>query len=105
MTAMLLQDLPQALRPREKMAALGPTALTDVELLALLLRTGVKGHSVLQLAQSLLTRFQGLAGLLQATPQDLRGVKGMGGPAKRAELSAVLELLSLIHISEPTRRS
>jgi DNA repair protein RadC len=68
MTAMLLQDLPQPLRPREKIAALGPAALTDVELLALLLRTGVKGHSVLQLAQSLLTRFQGLAGLLQATP-------------------------------------
>jgi DNA repair protein RadC len=92
MTAMLLQDLPQPLRPREKIAALGPAALTDVELLALLLRTGVKGHSVLQLAQSLLTRFQGLAGLLQATPQDLRSVKGLGGPAKRAELSAVLEL-------------
>lgn len=92
MTAMLLQDLPQALRPREKMAALGPAALTDVELLALFLRTGVKGQSVLQLAQSLLKRFHGLAGLLQASHQDLRSIKGMGGTAKRAELAAVLEL-------------
>lgn len=91
-TAMHLHNLPPTLRPREKIAALGPSALTDVELVALLLRTGVRGISVLQLAQALLTRFQGLAGLLQASAQELRGIKGLGGPAKRAELSAVLEL-------------
>jgi DNA repair protein RadC len=89
---MMLQDLPQPLRPREKMATLGPSALTDVELVALLLRTGVQGLGVLQLAESLLTQFKGLAGLLHASASELKSIKGMGGEAKRAELSAVLEL-------------
>ena len=51
------------MRPREKLLTLGSQALTDVELLSVLLGSGLKGQSVLQLAQSLLDRFQGLAGL------------------------------------------
>ena len=88
---MVLKDLPPDARPREKLLARGPDALADAELIALLLRTGVKGHSVLQLAQQLLTEFGGLSGLLQAEPADLKRIKGLG-PAKRAEMSAVLEL-------------
>lgn len=88
---MVLKDLPPDARPREKLLARGPAALADAELIALLLRTGVKGRSVLQLAQQLLTDFGGLTGLLQAEPDDLKRVKGLG-PAKRAEMSAVLEL-------------
>ena len=97
---MPLKDLPPAARPREKLLARGPGALSDVELLALLLRTGIKGKGVLQMAQELLeirpcadaaAGFDGIAGLLNATADDLKRVKGLG-PAKRAELVAVLEL-------------
>lgn len=89
---MSLKDLPADLRPREKLLARGPAALADAELLALLLRTGTAGTGVLQLAQSLLDRFGGLAGLLQADVADLKAVKGLGGDAKRAELAAVIEI-------------
>lgn len=91
---MPLKDLPPDARPREKLLARGPGALSDAELLALLLRTGLAGKGVLQLAQELLdeqTGFGGMAGLLHATADDLKRIKGLG-PAKRAELVAVLEL-------------
>lgn len=91
---MPLKDLPPDARPREKLLARGPGALSDAELLALLLRTGLAGKGVLQLAQELLdakTGFGGMAGLLHATADDLARIKGLG-PAKRAELVAVLEL-------------
>jgi DNA repair protein RadC len=88
---MLLKDLPSEARPREKLLSLGASSLADAELLALLLRTGFKGKSVLLLAEQLLEEFGGMAGLLQAQPDDLRRIKGLG-PAKRAELVAVLEL-------------
>jgi DNA repair protein RadC len=89
---MPLKDLPPDARPREKLLARGPGALSDTELLALLLRTGMAGKGVLQLAQELLDTFGGIAGLLHTTADDLRRIKGLGGPAKRAELVAVLEL-------------
>ena len=97
---MPLKDLPLDARPREKLLARGPGALSDAELLALLLRTGIKGKGVLQMADELLhlkvnaagdAGFDGIAGLLHATADDLKRVKGLG-PAKRAELVAVLEL-------------
>ena len=88
---MTIKDLPAALRPREKLLAHGAAALGDPELLALLLRTGLKGMGVLQLAEHLLKEFGGIAGLLNAGSTDLKRIKGMG-PAKRAELAAVLEL-------------
>jgi len=86
-----LKDLPPDARPREKLLARGPASLADAELLALLLRTGLAGRGVLQLAQSLLDDFGGLAGLLAAPPESLGRVRGLG-PAKRAELSAVTEI-------------
>lgn len=82
------------------MLARGPGALSDAELLALLLRTGIKGKGVLQMADELLQLktnakggrgFDGIAGLLHASADDLKSVKGLG-PAKRSELVAVLEL-------------
>ena len=97
---MAFKDLPPDTRPREKLLARGAGALSDAELLALLLRTGIVGKSVLQMAHELLqirtqgegpSGFGGIAGLLGATGQDLRNVKGLG-PAKCAELTAVLEL-------------
>jgi DNA repair protein RadC len=87
---MRIKDLPAEARPREKLLARGPQALSDVELLAILLRTGMAGKDVFQLAAELLAP-NGVAGLLQASAQSLRLVKGLG-PAKQAELLAVLEL-------------
>lgn len=87
----MVKELPPDARPREKLLSRGPAALVDAELIALLLRTGLKGTPVLQLAQNLLDAFGGLSGLLQAEPADFKRVKGLG-PAKRAELAAVLEL-------------
>ncbi len=101
---MPLKDLPFDAQPREKLLARGPAALSDAELLAILLRTGMAGKGVLQLAQELLDEprrdaggritgggFGGMAGLLHAGAADLARIKGLG-PAKRAELVAVLEL-------------
>ena len=88
---MVLKDIPPDARPREKLLAHGPAALADAELIALLLRTGFKGVSVLQLAEKLLADFGGLDGLLKTQPADLKRVKGLG-PAKRAEIAAVMEL-------------
>ena len=87
---MSIKDLPADARPREKLLARGPQALSDVELLAILLRTGMVGKNVFQLAEELLGP-GGLAGLLQASVQSLQLVKGLG-PAKQAELLAVFEL-------------
>ena len=100
-----MKDIPADARPREKLLARGPSALSDAELLALLLRTGIKGKGVLQMAAELLAPpsydattgkasggFGGVAGLLHAGLDDLKRIKGMGGSAKRAELAAVLEL-------------
>ncbi|MBB6562718.1 DNA repair protein RadC [Acidovorax soli] len=101
---MAIKDLPPDAQPREKLLARGPAALADAELLAILLRTGIVGKGVLQMAQELLDPpvlhaatgkvaggFGGIAGLLNATADDLSRIKGLG-PAKRAELVAVLEL-------------
>jgi DNA repair protein RadC len=88
---MTIKDLPLDARPREKMLARGPGALSDVELLAILLRTGMAGKNVFQLAQELLETFGGLSGLLNTSATELNLIKGLG-PAKRAEVVAVLEL-------------
>ena len=88
---MLLKDLPQDARPREKLLARGPAALSDAELLALLLRTGLPGKNALQMGQELLNNFGGVAGLLHTGAEALKCIKGLG-PAKRAEIVAVLEL-------------
>ncbi|KDB51285.1 DNA repair protein RadC [Sphaerotilus natans subsp. natans DSM 6575] len=98
-----MKDLPPELRPREKLLSHGPAALQDAELLAILLRTGTAGNGVLQMAQQLLDRFQGLGGLLRADGAALAGVKGLG-PAKRAELLAVLELARRTLAAEMARR-
>jgi DNA repair protein RadC len=88
---MLLKTLPPDARPREKLLARGAGALSDAELLALLLRTGMQGKNVIVLAQEIVQRFGGIAGLLHADSEGLKDIKGLG-PAKRAELQAVLEL-------------
>ena len=86
-----MKDLPADQRPREKLLAHGAAALADAELLALLLRTGYQGHGVMALAQDVLRVCGGFSGLLQAAPEKLQSIKGLG-PAKRAELRALMEM-------------
>jgi DNA repair protein RadC len=82
-----------ATMPREKLAEQGVTALSDAELLAILLGTGTGRQPVIELARQLLERFGGLRGLLQASRDTLERQRGLG-PAKSAKLLAVLELSS-----------
>jgi DNA repair protein RadC len=89
---MAITDWPDDQRPRERLLALGPGALSDAELLAIFLRVGVRGMSAVDLARALLVHFDNsLARLAAATPQELTAVNGIG-PAKAAQLVATLEL-------------
>jgi len=77
--------------PRERLLDFGPGTLTDAELVALILGSGLPGHNVFRIAHSLLTRFGSLRAMLDATPADFDGLPGIG-PAKTAQLLAILEL-------------
>ncbi len=88
---MTIKDWPEDERPRERLLAHGPQALSDAELIALFLRTGTAGRTALDLGREALARFGGLSGLLAAAPADLTSIPGLG-PAKSAQLQAVLEL-------------
>jgi DNA repair protein RadC len=88
---MRISDWPEDERPREKLLSRGATALTDAELLAIFLRTGVAGKSAVDLARDLLAEFHGLRGLLCADEKGFCGAKGLGR-AKFAQLQAVLEM-------------
>ncbi len=82
---------PVAERPREKLLKSGPGSLTDAELLAIFLRTGVTGKSAIDLARDLLSEFNGLRALLEADQKTFCQAKGLGD-AKYAQLQATLEL-------------
>ena len=71
---MAISHWPAAERPRERLLALGARVLSDAELIALFLRTGIAGKSAVELARELLSRFGGLSGLLTADPVALRKV-------------------------------
>ena len=101
---MQLLDIPKTTRPREKLLKMGSHTLTDAELLAIMLGTGLPGQNVLQLAQAMLDNFQGLAGLLQASPGELQAVKGLGGSARRAQLLAILELSRRVLLQKMRKR-
>ncbi len=88
---MAISHWPAAERPRERLLALGAGVLSDAELIALFLRTGIPGKSAVELARELLSAFGGLRGLLSADQAALRAVRGLGS-AKLAQLVAVLEL-------------
>ncbi|MGI6407846.1 MAG: RadC family protein [Thiopseudomonas sp.] len=82
---------PEQERPREKLLQSGPGALSDAELLAIFLRTGVKGCSAVELARRLLGEFGGLRQLLEANQDEFTSHIGLG-PAKYVQLQAVLEM-------------
>jgi len=87
---MAISDWPIAERPRERLLAKGAAILSDAELLAVLLRTGLRGKSAVELARELLEQFDGLTGLFSAG-DELAKVKGLGA-AKRAQFAAAIEL-------------
>ena len=86
-----LKDLPEDLLPRERLEQLGPEALSNREILAILLRTGTKGENVLTLAERILVETGGLTGLGKLTVQELAQIHGIG-KAKSAAVKAALEL-------------
>jgi len=88
---MAITDWPQHQRPREKLLNKGSQSLSDAELLAIFLRTGMRGKSAVDLAQELLQGFQGLRQLLKADQQSFCQHAGLG-TAKYAQLQAVLEM-------------
>src|SRR5437016_12092390 len=89
---MAITDWPAHERPRERLLALGAASLADAELLAILLRTGIKGKSAVDLARKLLGRFGSVSALLEAGSARLAETPGLGN-AKLAQLQAALELV------------
>ena len=88
---MAIKHWPEGERPREKLIKQGAKALSDAELLAIFLRTGVAGQSAVSLARKLLVTFGGISPLINANLDAFCAVKGLG-PAKYAQLQSVLEL-------------
>jgi DNA repair protein RadC len=88
---MSITDWPVDERPRERLLKQGAAALSDAELFAIFLRTGVAGRSAVDLARDLLAHFGSVRGLLNASRRDFTEAKGLGD-AKFAQLQAVLEL-------------
>ena len=88
---MAMTDVPVSERPREKLLARGAETLTDAELLAIFVRTGVPGRNAVEIAHDIIAEFGGLVELLQASKANFCNTRGLG-PAKYAQLSAVLEI-------------
>ena len=86
-----IADLAQSQRPRERLEKLGPGALSDAELLAILIRVGVPGENAVELGQRLLIELDGLSGIHRASFEDVCQQKGIG-PAKAAQIKAAIEL-------------
>jgi DNA repair protein RadC len=99
---MSIRDWPAAERPREKLLEQGAASLSDAELLAIFLRTGVAGKSAVDLARHLLKQFGSLRSLLEADLQTFCLELGLG-PAKFAQLQAVMEM-SRRHMAERLKR-
>lgn len=94
-----LKDLAVHDRPQERLEKLGPSALSDMELLAMLLRSGSRGLNVLALAQQLLTEAGSLGALIRWTPADFRRLRGIG-PVKALQLVTVMEVARRVLATE-----
>lgn len=91
MTTLTIHEMPEQERPRERMLAAGPGALSDSELIAVLLRTGRQGANAVEVARELLKKFGSLQGLSRCGVQELAAVKGVG-KAKAMQLVAAFGL-------------
>lgn len=99
---MAINHWPEQERPREKLLQHGPQRLSDAELLAIFLRTGMKGKSAVDLARELLGSFGGLRGVLEAGQDSFCSQPGLG-PAKFAQLQAVIEMARR-HLAEELKK-
>src|SRR5436190_11917009 len=88
---MKMKDQPISERPRERLLAYGPSALSPAELVAIMLRTGLKGTNVVDIGKEVIGKFGSLRGLAQASVDDLKTIKGIG-PDKGATLVAAFAL-------------
>ena len=91
MAQLKIREMPQDERPREKLLGRGAAALTDSELLAILLRTGVPGANAVEVARQLLRRSGSLSGLSRCSVQEIASVRGIGA-AKAIQLVAAFGL-------------
>jgi DNA repair protein RadC len=98
-----ITDLHTTDRPRERLAALGPQALSNAELIAILLRVGVPGENAVQVGQRLLNAFGGLTGIHRALIEDLKRQHGLG-EAKAAQIKAAIELGRRLTLESPETR-
>ena len=98
-----IKELPAGERPRERLARLGAGALSDAELLAIILRVGVGGENVMRVAERLLGRFAGLSGLARATNAEIEQEHGIG-QAKAVQIKAAFELGRRLLIEAPDER-
>lgn len=98
-----IKDLPQSERPRERLEHYGANALSAAELLAIVLRSGTRGESVLRLADRLLSTHGDLAGLARASFDELQTTNGVG-VAKAAQIKAALELGKRLLVTAPQER-
>lgn len=89
--AVTIHKMPAEVRPRERLSQLGPSALSDVELLALIIGSGRRGASALEVASEILGKHGSLAGLVGAKPEELGRLDAIG-PAKAASILAALEM-------------
>src|SRR5438309_11023909 len=89
---MRITDWPENERPRERLLKHGAAALSEAELLAIFLRTGIAGKSAVELGRELIARFGGLHRLFAATLEEVAAIAGLG-PAKYAQLKAVIEMV------------
>ena len=99
-----IADIPRDDRPRERLLCYGSSALSNAELLAVILRVGGVGQNAVRLAESILARFEGLSSLARAGVADLVEVKGVG-TAKVAQIKAALELGRRLMIAAPDQRA
>lgn len=95
---LLIKELPEQERPRERLAQLGARALTNAELLALIIGTGNRGESVIHLAERLLATFGDLRGLLNCSVAELQEIPGIG-PARASQLVAIVELSARVALA------
>jgi len=98
-----IHDMPESERPRERLLQQGPGALSDSELLAIILRTGTARDNALRLAERILAHYGGLHGLATATTSELNQFSGLGS-AKIAQIAAALELGKRVNGFSPQRR-
>jgi DNA repair protein RadC len=98
-----IKELAPDERPRERLILRGPASLTNGDLLAIILNTGIQGESVNALSQRLLTQHDGLLGLMKMDVMELAALRGLG-PAKAAKLKATLEIASRVLAMGPDQR-